>query len=477
STAQGRPTGAPYVYSSMLIRLHLDVRPERIAVVFDSGKPSFRLEVDPAYKANRSEAPDDLKVQLPYFRRLTEAFCWPSVMVDGFEADDVIATLVTRARALGWDVVIYSGDKDLMQLVDDHVVVIDPMRQITYDATGVEKKFGVPPALVGAFLSLVGDSSDNIPGATGIGPVTAARLLKQYGSIEGVLAHVGELKGKVKERLSDPVELDKLERSRKLVALRTDVDVPVPLDALVPAPWNGEPLRELFEELEFQALIDRLGQREIGDAGSGGAGAKLAAELDRPEMAPVVATERAQVEAAAAAARAAGRIAVHVECDGQREDRTRLVGVAVASPGSPPTYVPLAHRYLSAPPQLSVEDLRPLAEVWGDPAVRVVCHDAKAVYKAMAAIGMPIAGVAEDTMLAAYLLDSSSDDHALERVVREATGLELPPHKALVGSGRGAIGFEAVAVEDAARWTGRAASSILAAADVLTARLDQTRLG
>src|SRR5690606_27784701 len=166
-----------------------------------------------------------------------------------------------------------------------------------------------------------------------------------------------------------------------------------------------------------------------------------------------------------------------VECDGQREDRTRLVGVAVASPGSPPTYVPLAHRYLSAPPQLSVEDLRPLAEVWGDPAVRVVCHDAKAVYKAMAAIGMPIAGVAEDTMLAAYLLDSSSDDHALERVVREATGLELPPHKALVGSGRGAIGFEAVAVEDAARWTGRAASSILAAADVLTARLDQTRLG
>jgi DNA polymerase I len=174
NTSKGMPTGALYVYSSMLIRLHLDVHPERIAVVFDSGRRSFRSDLDASYKANRNQAPDDLRVQLPYFRPLTEAFCWPCMAVEGVEADDVIATLVRRARERDWDVVIYSGDKDLMQLVDDHVVVIDSMRQITYDAAGVEKKFGVPPALVGDFLAMVGDTSDNIPGLSGVGPVTAA---------------------------------------------------------------------------------------------------------------------------------------------------------------------------------------------------------------------------------------------------------------------------------------------------------------
>jgi DNA polymerase-1 len=481
TTSKGTPTGALYVYASMLIRLHLDVRPERIAVVFDTGKPSFRSELDPGYKANRNEAPDDLKVQMPRFRPLTEAFSWPCLSVDGVEADDVIATLVARARALGWDVVIYSGDKDLTQLVDDHVVMIDPMRQITYDAAAVEKKFGVPPALVGQFLAMVGDTSDNIPGVSGVGPVTAAKLLGQYGSIDGILAHTGELKGKVKERLSDPVELEKLERSRALVALRRDVDVPCELDSLVPAPWEGDKLRAMLEELEFTALVERLEQKSVGGGPAAetgpGPGAQLAAELDRPERAPVIATRGEQVAAAAAAARAAGQISIYIECDGQREDRARMVGIAVASPGQPPTYVPLGHRYLSAPAQLGVADLAPLAEVWGDPSMRVVCHDAKPIYKSLAALGMPIGSIAQDTLLAAYLLDASTEDYALERVVADATGLELPGHKSLVGSGRGAIAFEAVAVEDAARWSGRAAAALLAANEVLTARLEHSRLG
>src|SRR5688572_3993371 len=134
STAAGMPTGALYVYASMLIRLHLDVHPERIAVVFDAGGPSFRFDIFPDYKANRNQAPEDLVVQMPYFRPLTEAFCWPCFAVPGVEADDVIATLVRRARERDWDVTIFTGDKDMMQLVDDRVVAIDPMRQITYDA-------------------------------------------------------------------------------------------------------------------------------------------------------------------------------------------------------------------------------------------------------------------------------------------------------------------------------------------------------
>jgi DNA polymerase I len=481
STAAGMPTGALYVYSSMLIRLHLDVRPQRIAVVFDSGRRSFRSEIDAGYKATRNEAPDDLRVQLPYFRPLTDAFCWPCMSVDGVEADDVIATLVTRARARDWDVVIYSGDKDLMQLVDDHVVVIDSMRQITYDAAGVEKKFGVAPSLVSEFLSLVGDTSDNIPGVSNVGPVTAARLLAQYGSIDQVLAHVGELKGRIKERLSDPVELEKLARSRQLVELKRDVEVPISLDELVPRPWNGEPLRRLFEELEFQALIERMEQKTLetstATAGSDGAASpapsRAAAELDDPARQPVVVTTVDQVAELAASARAAGRLAIHVERDGQREDRAKMIGLAIAVPDRAPAYIPLQHRYLSAPAQLTLTDLRPLAGVWGDPSVEVVCHDAKAVYKVLAASDMPVGGVAEDTMLAAYLLDSSQDDVRLEQVAEDVLGASLPSQRSLLGSGRTAIPYEAVAVEDAARHAGRSAAAVLAAGKVLTGRMGQ----
>jgi DNA polymerase-1 len=475
NTSKGMPTGALYVYSSMLIRLHLDVHPERIAVVFDSGRRSFRSDLDASYKANRNQAPDDLRVQLPYFRPLTEAFCWPCMAVEGVEADDVIATLVRRARERDWDVVIYSGDKDLMQLVDDHVVVIDSMRQITYDAAGVEKKFGVPPALVGDFLAMVGDSSDNIPGLSGVGPVTAARLLGEYGSIEGVLAHTSELKGKMKERLTDPAELDKLARSRQLVALKRDVDVPFELDDLVPQPWNGEPLRRLMEELEFQALIERLEQKTIAGATptNGAARSAGAAEVDDPERQPVLVTTAEQLAELAAAARTAGKLAIHIERDGQREDRAKLVGLAVAVPGRAPAYIPLQHRYLSAPVQLGLADLAPLAAVWGDPAIQVVCHDAKGVYKTLAASGMPLGGLAEDTMLAAYLLDSSQDDVRLEQVAEDVLGVALTGQRALLGSGRTAIPFEAVAVEDAARHAGRSAAAVLSAGKVLAGRLGQ----
>ena len=479
STAAGMPTGALYVYTSMLIRLHLDERPERIAVVFDTGKPSFRSDLDAEYKANRSEAPDDLRVQLPFFRRLTEAFSWPCMSVEGVEADDVIATLVGQARARDWDVVIYSGDKDLMQLVDDHVVVIDSMRQITYDAAGVEKKFGVPPALVGEFLSLVGDSSDNIPGVNGVGPVTAARLLGQYGSIDNLLAHVDELKGKIKERLTDPAERDNLALSRQLVALKRDVEVPLGLDDLVPAPWNGEPLRRMLEELEFQALIERLEQKSLA-VGNGPAPApappvagSAAAVLDDPDRQPVLVTRPEQVAELAAAARAAGRLAIHLERDGQRDDRAKMVGIAIALPDAAPVYIPLQHRYLSAPTQLTPEDLRPLADVWGDPAIQVICHDAKLVYRTLAACGMPVGGVAEDTMLAAYLLDASQDDVRLEQIAQDVLGVILPGQRALVGSGRTAIAFEAVSVEEATRHAGRSAAAVLAADGVLAARLGQ----
>jgi DNA polymerase I len=483
STVAGMPTGALYVYTSMLVRLYLDHRPERIAVVFDAPGPTFREEIDPAYKANRSEMPDDLRVQMPYFRPLTEAFSWPVVAVPGVEADDVIASLVTCARERDWDVTIYSADKDLMSLVDDRVVVIDSMRQITYDTPRVIEKFGVPPGQVSEWLALVGDTSDNVPGMSGIGKVTAARLLNQYGSIDGVLAHRGELKGKLAATFADPVELEKLDRSRKLVALRHDCALPVELDALVAGPWQGDQLKAMLTDLEFNVLIERLEGRGGKGSRSGHAGAAPAAS---PAPAPAPVAPGVEVEGPVdlvltcdaladlcAAATAAGRLAVVAETDGARSDVARLIGLALAVPGRSPAYLPLAHRYLSVPSQLGDAALAPLAAVLADPAVAVVAHDGKELIKALAGRGLPAPRLADDTMLAAYLIDPETERFELAAVCQAVLGAALSPRSALTGSGKGARPFESVAVEDAARHAGRAAAAVLALGGVLSERLDR----
>jgi DNA polymerase-1 len=515
TTSAGMPTGALHVYASMLVRLFLDVRPERIAVVFDAPGPTFRDELDAEYKANRSEMPDDLKAQMKYFRPLTEAFAWPVIAVPGVEADDVIATLVGDARRRGWDATIFSADKDLMQLVGDHVVVIDAMRQLTYDAPRVEEKFGVPPSQVGDFLALLGDSSDNVPGVAGVGKVTASKLLRQYGSIDGILAHVGELKGKLKDTLSDPAQLARLELSRKLVALRTDCELPVELDSLRRGEWDGSRLRAILMELEFNTLIERLegdrgrqsltgtisgpvlgGGAPVVTSPEGGAASAPSAEPvgGEPAAADAILVSEASSlcdlsaavellgtpEALAgfcAAARATGELALHVEPDGARSDRARLIGLGLATPGRAPAYLPLAHRYLGVPAQLGEADLAPLAALLADPAVRVAAHDTKELRKVLASRGLALATVAHDTMLAAYLIDSSTDAYDLGAAALSAIGRALPPRAELVGSGKNARALEAVPVDDAARWSGRAAAAVLDASPVYAERLERAGQG
>ncbi len=463
TTRAGMPTGALYVYASMLIRLYLDVRPERIVVVFDAPGRTFRDELDGDYKATRNETPDDLKLQMPYFRPITESFSWPVLAVEGVEADDVIATLVARARARDWDVVIYAADKDLMQLVDDRVVVIDSMRQRTFDIAGVTAKFGVGPDKVADWLALVGDSSDNIPGVAGVGAKTAAKLLSDFGSIEGVFANIDSIKGKLKERLLDPEQRSRLDRSRELVKLRADLELPVELDELRAKEWRGQELEQLFKRLEFDVLLERLSAK--------GADVDAAPADASPIPAATIARSAADVAELAAAARATGRIAITVETDGQRGERAQLVGIAAAVPDRAPLYLPLTHRYLGVPAQLSRGDLEPLAEVLRDPAVAVVGHDLKNAVKALARAGIAVAGIHCDTMLAAYLLDASSEDTSLPKVIKDATGLVVPSRRDFLGSGKRAVTFDAVGVEQAAGWAGSAAGAVLRASGVLERRL------
>ncbi len=481
STSAGMPTGALYVYARMLIRLYLDHRPERIAVVFDAPGKNFRHELDDQYKATRKETPEDLKAQLPHFKPLTEAFCWPVLSVPGVEADDVIATLVARARSRDWEVTIHTGDKDLMQLVDDHVVVVDSLRNITYDAARVTEKFGVPPHQVADWLALVGDTSDNVPGMAGVGKKTATKLLTAHGDLDGILAAVDEMKGKQRERFSDPEKLDRLRLSRELVGLRANVELDVDLASLAPSDWDGERLRAAFAKLEFQALLESL---EPSAPSGDHAATKDAAQDAEPSGAavaaslpPVLVTAPAELVPLVEAARAANRLAVHVETDGGRSDRAHVVGMAFAAPGTAPVYVPLTHRYLSAPKQLRPDELPAgLVTLLTDPSVQIVGHDVKRLYRTLRGLGIELAGVVCDTMLGAYLLDAGRAAQEVHEVAARFAKVELAPHKTLLGKGKNAIDFESVAVEQAMPWAATAADACLRACEEIDTQLEAVDL-
>ena len=509
STSEGMPTGALYVFARMLMALRNEVKPERMAVVFDSGRKNFRTEIYPEYKANRSTAPEELTIQMPFFRPLVDAFRWPVLAVDGVEADDVIATLVCRARERGWEVVVYSADKDMMQLVGEGVEVIDAMRQHTFTRAAVIEKFGVPPEQIADFLALVGDTSDNIPGVEGIGKVTAAKLLQEHRDIDGVLAAAPTLKGKLKERFTDPVQIERLRLSRRLVELDRSVGLPVELDALGVRPWDKEKLAQLFTDLEFFAMIDKVqeGPRELsaepaaapdvpGTSGSGAAGSPGAtvapevpgtsspeppleadADHDVPLAEPEVTISAARIAHWVAQARTARRIGLVMELDGDRPDRAQLVGLGIAVPGTGSAYVPLGHRFIGAPPPPERVALEPIWALLADPEIAKVCHDHKSATRILGELGHPVAGVVDDPMLAAFLLDPTKDPQAAEVVAALAAGVPLPPRGDIIGKGaRHKHSLEMVDVETAARWAGRVAEASQRGASALRRRLSRSGL-
>ncbi|MGE5182196.1 MAG: DNA polymerase I [Acidobacteriota bacterium] len=491
STSEGMPTGALYVFSRMLMRLEEDNQPTRMAVVFDdkSGKRTFRGEMYPAYKATRKEPPEELQVQMEYFPKIVRGMGWPVLAVPGVEADDVIATLVVEARKKGWDVVIYSADKDIMQLIGDHVSMIDALHQKTYTREEVIKKMGVPPEKIPDFLALVGDTSDNIPGIRGVGDKTAAGLLDKYGSLEALIeANPVVPRIAVKQPFGDPDQLAAVKLSRQLVELKRDVPLPVPLEELVVAEWNLPELLQLFTELEFQVLVEKVKRKMPPEDSTAVVAApethQVAAVESRGDTRVIVRADA--IAELAAHARAAKRIAVNVELDPERVERAGLVAIVACVPGHAPAYIPLGHRYIGAPAPPPRGDLAPLLQVLADPAIAKVCHDSKAVIRSFVDYGIDVQGVADDTMLAAFLLDPTQEAEPGEAVAQRLAGVLLPARADIVGRrrpttsssvptsgiGRGKSSLEQVEVERAAPWAGAIAHAELAIADQLPARLE-----
>jgi DNA polymerase I len=474
STSEGMPTGALYVFSRMLMRLEEDFAPRRMAVVFDdkSGVRTFRAELFAAYKATRKEPPEELQVQMDYFAKVVDGLGWPVLSVPGVEADDVIATLVEQARARDWEVVIFSADKDIMQMVGDHVSMIDALRDKTYTREEVIKKMGVPPEKIPDFLALVGDTSDNIPGIRGVGGKTAANLLEQYGTLANLIAQNPVVpRISIKQPFGDPEQLERIQISRQLVELRRNVPLPTVLDDLVVGAWDLPALHQLFTELEFQVLVDKVKMRmppaddvvivPAPDV------QQLATVAQAPDPRIVVGAEA--IAELAAAARAAGTMAITVELDPERLERAQLIAVVVAVDGLAPAYVPLAHRYIGAPAAPSAADLAPLAAVLGDPAVGKIVHDSKTVIRGFAIAGLEVRGIVEDTMLAAFLLDPTAESEPGEAVVQRLGGVLLPTRATIAGKAKTSL--ESVAVERVAPWAGAITHALLPIGAQLPARL------
>ncbi|HYR18019.1 MAG TPA: DNA polymerase I [Myxococcales bacterium] len=466
STRQGVPTNAVYGFTTMLLRAIREGSPTHLAVAFDEEGKQARIEIYADYKATRGAPPDDLKPQFPLVRRVLEALNVPAVGLSGWEADDVIATLARRARSLGWEVVIVTGDKDLLQLVDGAVRCYDSMYEKWYGPAEVEEKWGVPPHLVADLLALTGDKIDNVPGIPGVGEKTAAALLKEFGTLEGVLSHAGEIK-KPKLRENALANLETVRRARKLIQLHEELPLPVQLEDLLRKPLNEEKARALFTELEFVRLIK---------------------DLPRPAPTPPsgarsIATDLAAVEKLVARARQAGRIGLLTLTSADEPLHDELLGVAISLPEES-VYVPLGHRprggpsgALFAPAELdgrkAIALLRPLLE---DAQVRKDGHDLKRDLVAWKRAGIDLRGLSVDARLASYLLDPTGRDHSLAQTARERISCELPLLKELcekTGKGKKATPLPEVPVDE----VGAAACALVEGARRLSAALEEDLRG
>ncbi|HVH83941.1 MAG TPA: 5'-3' exonuclease H3TH domain-containing protein, partial [Steroidobacteraceae bacterium] len=409
SNSRGEPTGAVLGVLNMLQKFLKDFRPQHIAVVFDAPGRTFRDELFTEYKAQRPAMPDDLRAQVAPLLEIIQAQGLPLLRVPGVEADDVIGTLARRAAAAGQQVLISTGDKDMAQLVNGSITLINTMTNTLLDREGVKLKFDVYPEQIIDYLALVGDSSDNIPGIEKVGPKTGAKLLQQYGGVDNLIAHAAEVPGKVGENLR--LGLATLELSRRLATIRTDLELPVALEDLKPGAPDTARLRELYTRFELRALLRSLEGGE--DSAAAGAPAASAAPLPAPAVVPAPPAIERRYETLTSwedferwleVLRKAELFAFDTETTSLDYMRAEIVGVSFAVEPGAAAYVPLAHVYPGAPEQLDrarvLAALKPLLEsaVHGK-----VGHNLKYDAHVLLNAGIALAGMRFDTMLESYV--------------------------------------------------------------------------
>ena len=460
TNSKGHPTGAAYGMTNMLKRLEAEVQPELAAVVFDARGKTFRDDLYPQYKANRPPMPMELRAQIDSIHAIVRALGFPVLVVGGVEADDVIGTLAEQARGAELDVLVCTGDKDVAQLVDDRVTMVNNMDDAVLDAAGVTAKFGVAPESIVDYLALVGDAVDNVPGVSKVGPKTAAKWLGQYGTLENLVAHAGEIKGKVGENLR--ASLEQIPLSKELVTIRRDVALDVgPLDLELQEP-DVEALKALYGELEFRTWLG-----ELLDSGGDATAETPAAEYE-------TVLDEAAFDVWIARLGAAAQIAFDTETTSVDYMRAELVGVSFAVEPGHAAYVPFGHDYPGAPDQLAretvIEKLRPILE---SERPAKIGQNLKYDMSVLARAGVALAGVAFDTMLESYVLDSTATRHDMDSLALKYLGHRTIHYEDIAGKGAKQLSFNRIPIENAGPYAAEDADVTLRLHRVLRPRLEK----
>jgi len=433
SNSKGLPTNATYGFTQMLLKVLKEHRPDHLAVILDSKAPTFRSEAYKAYKANRPAMPEGLSAQIPYIKKIIEGYRISTLEMDGYEADDLIGTIAKRLESEA-DVIIITGDKDILQLVNDRIQVYDPMKEKKLGVEEVIQRFGVRPEQVVDVMGLAGDATDNIPGVPGIGEKTAIQLIKAYGSIKNLLAHVEEIPQKrLKENLKTYEDLARL--SRQLATIHIDVPISNRLEDFCLSSPDLKSLKEIFKELEFNKLLKELLEKRT--ASSVGRDYRLI--IDRSEFLDLIENLKK-----------ATSFSIDLETTSPYPMWAHLVGISLSHAPNQAFYIPVGHQDREAGRQLPLpwvlEQLKPILE---DEGMRKVGQNIKYEWIVLKRYGIHLRGIDGDTMIASYLLNPTKHNHNLTEIAQEYLDRSVTSYKEVVGSGMKEVTFDQIELEKA----------------------------
>ena len=456
SNSAGQPTNAVYGFTSMLLKIINDYHPDHLAIAYDTPAPTFRHEVYQEYKANRPRMPDNLIAQVPFIKEIVKGFNIKSLELEGFEADDIIATIARAEERRGMDVCIVSGDKDLLQLVSDHTTVIDTMRDKRFDPAGVLEHLGVKPERVVDFLGLVGDTSDNVPGVPGIGKKTAIKLIGEFDSIENLLRNVDKVDSrKVREHLI--ASSDKALLSRQLVTLDSAVPLNYQPDDLKAAPPDREKLKELFKQLEFTTFLQAITPAPAAVA-----------------QCSQLATTREACMQVISQIREARQCALNCMPADLEPFGSKPSGISLAADADRVFYLPLTPAHAGdeggCDREWVLQQLKPVLE---DERIRKYGHNIKHEIIQFRRFGIELRGITSDSMVASYLLNPGKHSHSLEEIALEWLDHKMLSYKELAGSGRKELAFNQIDAGQVSNYACERCRLSLEAAALLLPRLSR----
>jgi DNA polymerase I len=457
SNSKGFPTNAVYGFTAMLMKIVREEQPDYLAVAFDSKGPTTRHQIYPPYKATRPPMPEGLVPQVPIIWDLVKAFRIPVLQQQGIEADDLLAAATREGLKHHLDVVLVSGDKDLLQLVSPHVSVLDTMKEQRWTPGEVEKRYGLEPQRLVEMMALMGDSIDNIPGVRGVGEKTALELVKQFGTLEKLFKHLDQVKGEARKKTLEAGRDDAF-LSRRLVTLDAEVPVEIDLEALRPKEPDTAAALAIFREMEFSKFVRELtppagSAGEAAAATRGGKGAVTDGGGRQRDYRLVLA--RGELAALARLLRSSGGFAVDLETTSLEPLRADIVGLSFSPAPHSAWYVPVGHRYLGAPEQLPLgEVLEALGPLLTDPALPKYGQNIKYDALVLARAGIELSPIGFDTMVASYVINPTRHQHNLSELALEYLGERVTSYAEVAGSGKKQVSFAEVEVERARDYSG-----------------------